>query len=97
MSRGRAYPRPDLSRVPGNLCPVAVTDNPMLAGDWRAERPVVDRDKCVKCAVCWVYCPVQCVVERTAWFDIDYAACKGCGICARECPHRAITMQPEVK
>ncbi len=63
----------------------------MLPGDWRSMRPVVDRAKCVKCAVCWLYCPVQCVVEKPAWFDIDYATCKGCGICATECPHRAIS------
>jgi phenylglyoxylate dehydrogenase delta subunit len=67
----------------------------MLPGDWRAERPVVDRDKCVKCAACWLYCPVQCVEERPAWFDINLATCKGCGICARECPQRAILMVPE--
>jgi phenylglyoxylate dehydrogenase delta subunit len=36
----------------------------MLPGDWRSMRPVVDRDKCVKCAVCWLYCPVQCVEEH---------------------------------
>ena len=67
----------------------------MLPGDWRSMRPIVDRDKCVKCAVCWLYCPVQCIVERPAWFDIDLRTCKGCGICAVECPHRAIVMVAE--
>lgn len=28
---------------------------------------------------------------------IDYAYCKGCGICAEECPIDAIRMVPEVK
>ena len=86
----------DISGIPDDLCPIASDLSTMLAGDWRAERPVVDRDKCVKCATCWLYCPVQCVVERPAWFDIDLAACKGCGICARECPQRAIQMIAEV-
>lgn len=85
----------DAASVPDDLCPIATEYSPMLAGDWRVERPVVDRAKCVKCAVCWLFCPVQCVVERPAWFDIDLAACKGCGICAHECPHRAIAMVPE--
>lgn len=88
-------PRPDMSAVPPDLSPVATELSKMLAGDWRAMRPVVARDRCVKCAVCWLYCPVQCVVEKAAWFDIDLAACKGCGICAQECPHRAISMIEE--
>jgi len=79
----------------GDLCPVATRLSPMLPGDWRALRPVVAREKCVKCAVCWTYCPTQCVVERPAWFDIDLRVCKGCGVCAQECPQRAIAMIPE--
>jgi len=81
--------------VPNDLCPIATELTTLMPGDWRALRPVVDRGKCVKCAVCWLYCPVQCVVEKPAWFDIDLRVCKGCGICARECPHRAIAMVEE--
>lgn len=88
-------PRADTSGVPADLCPVATVLSPMLAGDWRAMRPVVARDRCVKCAICWLYCPVQCMVEKSAWFDVDLAACKSCGICAQECPHRAIRMVEE--
>ncbi len=87
----------DQSTIPNDLCPIATEPITMLPGDWRSERPVVDRDKCVKCATCWLFCPVQCVVEKSAWFDIDYAACKGCGICAAECPQRAITMVEELE
>lgn len=85
----------DLSAIPPDLCPIATVLSPMLAGDWRAMRPVVARERCVKCAVCWATCPVQCVVERLHWFDINLAACKGCGLCAQECPHRAISMIEE--
>jgi phenylglyoxylate dehydrogenase delta subunit len=35
------------------------------------------------------------MVEKPAWFDVDLATCKGCGICAEECPHRAIAMIEE--
>jgi phenylglyoxylate dehydrogenase delta subunit len=38
---------------------------------------------------------VQCVEEKPAWFDFNLQTCKGCGICANECPQRAITMIPE--
>ena len=85
----------DASTIPDNLCPIATRPSPMLPGDWRSMRPVVERAKCVKCAVCWLYCPVQCVVERRAWFDFDLSTCKGCGICAQECPQLAIAMVPE--
>jgi phenylglyoxylate dehydrogenase delta subunit len=91
----QARPLFDLRAIPQGLAPIAAEYSPMLPGDWRSERPVVDREKCVKCAVCWLYCPVQCVVEKPRWFDIDLATCKGCGICARECPHRAIAMVEE--
>jgi len=94
MSGGHKPP-PDMTQVPGDLCPVATVPSPLLPGNWRSMRPVVDRGKCVKCAVCWLYCPVQCVVEKPAWFDFDLTTCKGCGICAEECPHRAIVMIPE--
>jgi phenylglyoxylate dehydrogenase delta subunit len=85
----------DAASIPNDLAPIATVLSPMLPGDWRSTRPVVDRERCVKCAVCWAYCPVQCVVEMPRWFDIDLRACKGCGVCAVECPHRAITMIEE--
>ncbi len=87
----------DSSTIPNDLCPIATELSTMLPGDWRAERPVVDRDKCVKCATCWLFCPAQCVVEKPAWFDIDLRVCKGCGICAQECPQRAIEMIAETE
>jgi phenylglyoxylate dehydrogenase delta subunit len=92
----QAKPMFDARAIPGDLAPIAAEPSPMLPGDWRSLRPVLDRDKCVKCAVCWLYCPVQCVVERPRWFHINLATCKGCGICAQECPQRAIAMVEEV-
>ena len=91
----QAKPMFDATKIPNDLSPIATRLNPMLPGDWRSMRPVVDRAKCVKCAVCWLHCPVQCIVEKPAWFDVDLATCKGCGICMQECPHRAISMVEE--
>jgi NADPH-dependent glutamate synthase beta subunit-like oxidoreductase/Pyruvate/2-oxoacid:ferredoxin oxidoreductase delta subunit len=47
---------------------------------------------CVGCEVCKTFCPDFSirVAERTV--GIDYAYCKGCGICARECPRGVIVM-----
>jgi phenylglyoxylate dehydrogenase delta subunit len=85
----------DRSAIPDDLCPIATEPSVLRTGEWRAERPVVDREKCVACGTCWLYCPTQCVRRRRAWFEADLSICKGCGVCRRECPHRAITMVAE--
>lgn len=66
-------------------------------GNWRsAGRPVIDRDKCIKCGFCHVYCP-DLAMNLTADGSIewDHRYCKGCGICAEECPKGAIEMREE--
>ena len=52
---------------------------------------------CFECDNCFGVCPDNAVVKlgpglRYA-FDLDY--CKGCGLCAAECPCGAIVMEPE--
>ena len=67
-------------------------------GDWRSQRPVVDKDKCIHCALCWIYCPEGCIVDmepEAKYFKPDLDFCKGCGICAHECPKGAIEMVTE--
>lgn len=65
-------------------------------GSWRTERPVLDRAKCIRCLLCWLYCPEGAVVRgEDDSIDIDYSYCKGCMICARECPVRAIAAAEE--
>ena len=66
-------------------------------GDWRAFRPVVDKTKCVNCLLCWIYCPDSSIIRREKWVDVNYEHCKGCGICAHECPTKAIEMVEEQK
>jgi len=62
-------------------------------GAWRAVRPVKDAEQCNECGLCWLYCPEACITSGT--YDIDYAYCKGCGICAEECRPGAITLERE--
>lgn len=72
-------------------------------GDWRNSRPVADLAKClavkqgkVTCQICWAYCPDGCIARGIGpVIDLEY--CKGCGICAQECPAGAITMVPEAE
>ena len=70
-------------------------------GSWRVLRPVIDPARCIPgkkgvpaCFLCWLYCP-DAVITRTVPPAIDYEYCKGCGICAEECPARAIRMVEE--
>jgi pyruvate ferredoxin oxidoreductase gamma subunit len=68
------------------------------SGDWRAERPVWNHDRCIKCGICMLFCPEACVSQNEeGYFEADYYYCKGCGICARECWTQAITMVEEAK
>jgi pyruvate ferredoxin oxidoreductase delta subunit len=65
-------------------------------GDWRSQRPVVDREKCNKCGLCWLYCPDAAIEPvEDGYYEPDLFYCKGCGICASVCPKEAITMIEE--
>jgi pyruvate ferredoxin oxidoreductase gamma subunit len=85
------------------LAPGAVVTEPGNArsyrsGDWRAERPVFNHDRCIKCGICSLFCPEDCISQNgDGYFEADLYYCKGCGICARECWTQAITMVEETK
>ncbi len=83
------YPR-------GAVVPEGGTSAKYVTGGWRSERPVRDDEKCTQCLLCWVFCPDSSVhVADEKVTDFDYDHCKGCGICAHECPADAIVMVPE--
>jgi pyruvate ferredoxin oxidoreductase delta subunit len=80
----------------GATIPVAGNSCEYVTGGWRSERPVRDDAKCTQCLLCWVFCPDTSVkVADDKVYDFDYDHCKGCGICAHECPSDAIEMVPE--
>ena len=62
-------------------------------GKWRMVRPVRNADKCIGCLLCWAFCPDGVINKET--IAIDYQYCKGCGICAHECPVKAIDLVKE--
>ncbi len=65
-------------------------------GDWRSQRPVTDKEKCIKCGMCYIYCPDMAYSQdEEGYYECNLFYCKGCGICANECPKGAIQMVPE--
>jgi pyruvate ferredoxin oxidoreductase delta subunit len=66
-----------------------------LTGDWRTKRPVLNEAKCTNCLFCWLWCPEPAIKQGAKTVSFDYNYCKGCGICAVECPVKAIAMIEE--
>jgi NADPH-dependent glutamate synthase beta subunit-like oxidoreductase len=52
---------------------------------------------CNECELCLIFCADVAISRRADGhgFDIDLEYCKGCGVCAEECPRGAITMTRE--
>jgi 2-oxoacid:acceptor oxidoreductase delta subunit (pyruvate/2-ketoisovalerate family) len=66
-----------------------------LTGDWKTYMPVRDPEKCTRCLLCSLFCPDGAIIWRPEKADIEFnfSFCKGCGICANQCPTNAITMK----
>ncbi len=52
---------------------------------------------CFECDNCYGVCPDNAVIKLGPGkrFEFNYDYCKGCGLCAAECPCGAIRMEPE--
>lgn len=80
----------------GAVIPCAGNSEDYVTGGWRSERPYRDPAVCTQCLLCWIVCPdsaINVADEKVTSYDYDH--CKGCGICANECPVDAISMVPE--
>jgi len=54
---------------------------------------VIDGDKCVACLTCIRMCPYDVpAINEKGVAEIEAAKCQGCGICASECPAKAIQL-----
>jgi 2-oxoacid:acceptor oxidoreductase delta subunit (pyruvate/2-ketoisovalerate family) len=55
---------------------------------------------CFACDNCYGVCPDNAVIKLDPTgsysYEFDYDYCKGCGLCAQECPCGAIEMVPEM-
>jgi pyruvate ferredoxin oxidoreductase delta subunit len=48
--------------------------------------------------MCTTVCPEGCIMEDEEGLPVtDYDYCKGCGLCAEECPSEAVEMTKEEK
>jgi len=61
-------------------------------GSWKVFQPKYDKEACTMCLTCWWACPEGCIYRTKEKLDFDMSYCKGCGICANECPADAIEM-----
>lgn len=77
----------------GGLITEAGNSETYQTGGWRTFAPMLHMDKCIHCFICWVFCPDSSILTKDGkitGFDLEH--CKGCGICANECPKNAIEM-----
>ncbi|MGI6620959.1 MAG: 4Fe-4S binding protein [Bacillota bacterium] len=73
----------------GGMITEAGNSEKYKTGDWRSLKPIWNEEGCVHCLMCWVFCPdTAIIVEDGKMKGINYDHCKGCGICARECPRK---------
>jgi len=71
---------------------------------YTAAQAVTEAERCFSCGVCnrcdncYLFCPDVAVHKLSAdGYEFDYDYCKGCGICAEECPRNAIDIEEELR
>ena len=77
-----------IAEVANEERPHAITNSiTAYVGDWRVDKPVLNKEFCIDCQNCWIYCPDMCIISKDKKpVKIDYNHCKGCGICVDVCP-----------
>jgi len=83
----------------GNILEAA-TSRQFKTGSWATEIPVWRPETCIHCLACWIACPDDCWQAQDGKITaVDLEYCKGCGICAYECPTKpkSIDMRPKKK
>ncbi len=99
------FTRKDRHQVPELDVKTRITNFEEVKGTIDREAAMDEALRCFNCGVCnmcdncLVFCPDVAIKRRDDRFryEIDYAYCKGCGICVVECPRSALSLVPEGK
>jgi 2-oxoacid:acceptor oxidoreductase gamma subunit (pyruvate/2-ketoisovalerate family) len=84
-------PHQDRHQILEEYCAGFSEVNLGLAGQAEAER-CFSCGRCTRCDTCLIYCPDGVISRTEDGYRIDQEYCKGCGICAAECPRRAMDL-----
>jgi pyruvate ferredoxin oxidoreductase delta subunit len=84
LKKASELPEGGIITEPGN----AETYN---TGDWRTFVPQFIEENCIHCMFCWIWCPDSAIEidssgDKPKMVGLNLNLCKGCGICAHECP-----------
>ncbi|MFN4218238.1 MAG: NAD(P)-binding protein [Candidatus Bipolaricaulia bacterium] len=66
-----------------------------------AHQALSEAQRCFSCGVCnncdncWVFCPDAAIARVNGTYTVNYDFCKGCGVCAEECPRSVISLVEE--
>ena len=66
-----------------------------------ADQARLEAQRCFSCGVCnncdncWVFCPDAAITRIDGTYKVNYDFCKGCGVCAEECPRSVISLVEE--
>jgi formate dehydrogenase major subunit len=72
-----------------------------VVGTFSESQAVQEAGRCLSCGVCnycdscWLFCPEQAINRVNGEYEIDLDFCKGCGICAQECPRGVVSLIEE--
>lgn len=96
------YFRPQ-PRVQPSLLPVdsRITHFSEVKASLPPEAALAEAKRCFSCGVCnfcdncLVFCPDVAIKRKNEAYEIDLEFCKGCGVCAQECPRGVISLLEE--
>ena len=61
----------------GTVAGTVGANDKMVTGNWRSARPVLNRELCTQCLMCWISCPDACITPDEEAVVHNYEYCKG--------------------